>query len=105
MDPIDVEAVVTIAGAALSEELQIELIAVCPDCIVLPRNLEDMAGLDRGEHLLHGVELLRGAGMSEVAGVHDEGWARRQGVDLPDRLPEGGGDVRVGGPLEADVAV
>src|SRR5205823_12593580 len=57
------------------------------------------------QNLINVVEF-RGLGeMADVSGVQQEFWRRGQSIDFVDGRFQGGGDIRVGGLVEAHVAV
>ena len=51
------------------------------------------------------VEFGRLGQMRDIAGMNDEGWLHRQGLDLVDRLFERADGVGIGGLVETDMAV
>ena len=87
-----------------AEHLAVFLAGVV-DRVVFAGHGEDVRGVQPGQHLLDLVELVGCGQMGQVAGVDHEVRGVPEAVDLVDRLGEGAGNVRVGGALEADVAV
>src|SRR5512132_3044879 len=104
MDTTMVEAVPAVSLFAVAVVFEVTSRAVV-EHVVLAGDVVDTLDLDVLEKLGGGVELLGLGQVGNVAGVNDEGRPRRYRIDLLDGAADGAGDVRVGFPLEADVAI
>src|SRR5271168_5318646 len=104
VDALLVKAVPAAALGAFAEAVE-EFAAVVNEHVVLAGNVVDLAGAEAFEHLGGGVELGGLGEVRDVAGVEHEFRSDGQSVDAIDGDLKRGGDVRVRGLVEAEVAV
>ena len=103
MHAVGVEAVPAGALGAAAVALAVELLVIVED-VVLARDVVHVEARLRDD-AIGVVELGRLGEMRDVAGMNDEGRLHRQRVDLVDRFLERADGIRIGGLVEADMAV
>ena len=100
---VGVEAVPAGALGAAAIALAVELHVIIEDVVLAGHVMHVEAGL--GDDPVGVVEFGRLGEMGDIAGMNDEGWLHRQGLDLVDRFFERADGVGVGGLVETDMAV
>ena len=104
MDVLVIEAVPAGAFGVFAVAFQVEF-AIVDRCIVLAGDEEDLLRLRGLQHLVERVVFAGFGRVAEIAGVNDEVGLLRERVDLGDGGFESGGDIGVGGLVEAHVGV
>src|ERR1700751_1991664 len=104
MHALLIEAVPSTALGALAITLE-ELLAVVAQHVVLAGDEVDLFGGGSLLYLIERIELTRLRELAEIAGVNNEIWFLRHGVNLVDCRLQSRGNIWIGRFVKADVAI